>query len=560
MRRFRRFAPYLGAFIIYASLSLFYFGSSGSWTKNYAGHGADPYTYMWFFNWWPFAIRHHLNPFVTDYIWYPGGLNLAWTTSIPLLALALAPFTAILGPILLFNVLTMLAPVLSALTAFGFARYLIGKTWPSLVAGYLFGFSSYELGHLLGHLNFDISFFVPLAVWLCVARFRGDLRRLSFILLFSAVLIGQFGVSVEVLATLCLFGGLAWLIFWSFAPSSDRIKFWMLARDVVAAAPIVIAAVSPILLYMIKGMVDGQSALKVPDDYSLDLLNIFFPTCVNLMARDPMCQFQGGFAGNAAEQGAYLGLPLVLVIFDYFRRNFSLPYVKAFLILICTVLILSLGSVLRIGVFTTSMPLPWSILAHAPIFRDMLPIRFSLYIPLFASIICAFWLSEIHINRQWLGKVSLLLIAMVTLLPNRTAFTWSPWPASAFFQPKHIQQVLGYNRVVLIFPFFSRGPAMAWQLDAQMTFKQAAGYLGAIPEKEYGSFYIDGFLNGDSSRYFEASLEEFCIKHQVDYILLSPEAPPSIGSVISRLAWPSHIDNGIVVVKVPASLLLHAHS
>ena len=46
---------------------------------------------MWFLRWIPYAIEHVVDPFVTDQINAPAGVNLMWNSSITLISLALAP-------------------------------------------------------------------------------------------------------------------------------------------------------------------------------------------------------------------------------------------------------------------------------------------------------------------------------------------------------------------------------------------------------------------------------------------------------------------------------------
>ena len=52
----------------------------------------------WFLAWTPFALGHGLNPFFTNYIDFPLGVNLASNTSVPLLGFLAAPVTLALGP------------------------------------------------------------------------------------------------------------------------------------------------------------------------------------------------------------------------------------------------------------------------------------------------------------------------------------------------------------------------------------------------------------------------------------------------------------------------------
>jgi hypothetical protein len=51
------------------------------------GTGPDPRLMTWFLVWWPHALVHGLNPFLTKAMWTPQGINLAWQTSMPLVAL-----------------------------------------------------------------------------------------------------------------------------------------------------------------------------------------------------------------------------------------------------------------------------------------------------------------------------------------------------------------------------------------------------------------------------------------------------------------------------------------
>ena len=91
----------LPALAIYLALALIIFGRglARDPAGSFIGLTADPSVYMWFLVWWPHAIAHGLNPFVTDVLWAPAGFNLTWTTGIPLAGLVAAPITARFGPV-----------------------------------------------------------------------------------------------------------------------------------------------------------------------------------------------------------------------------------------------------------------------------------------------------------------------------------------------------------------------------------------------------------------------------------------------------------------------------
>jgi hypothetical protein len=67
--------------------------------RAYVGSGADPQIFIWMFAWWPHALLHGLDPFRTNAIWAPDTYNLAWTTSVPGLAVIFAPATLAFGPV-----------------------------------------------------------------------------------------------------------------------------------------------------------------------------------------------------------------------------------------------------------------------------------------------------------------------------------------------------------------------------------------------------------------------------------------------------------------------------
>jgi hypothetical protein len=55
----------------------------------------------------------------------PEGFNLAWSTSMPLLAALCAPVTLRWGPVMPMNLLALLTPALAALFAFMLIRRLL---------------------------------------------------------------------------------------------------------------------------------------------------------------------------------------------------------------------------------------------------------------------------------------------------------------------------------------------------------------------------------------------------------------------------------------------------
>jgi hypothetical protein len=95
--------------------------------------------------------------------------------------------------------LIVLALALSASTAFLLAHRLTGAFLPALLAGYLYGFSSYQLAHVVGHLPLVFVALLPAAAHLCARRVDGELGRRAFVLALGAVFAAQFLVATKVL-------------------------------------------------------------------------------------------------------------------------------------------------------------------------------------------------------------------------------------------------------------------------------------------------------------------------------------------------------------------------
>ncbi|MBA3330927.1 MAG: hypothetical protein H0T39_08675 [Actinobacteria bacterium] len=150
----------VAALALYALLSVAIFGRGvllSPHTHVVGDAGPDKTIAMWSLAWWPHALAAGRDPFDADVVWAPEGIDLAWVTSIPGASIAAWPLTALAGPVVSYNVLALAAPALSAWAAYALARELSGAPAPALLAGLLFGFSSYVVVHTVGHLNLTLA-------------------------------------------------------------------------------------------------------------------------------------------------------------------------------------------------------------------------------------------------------------------------------------------------------------------------------------------------------------------------------------------------------------------
>ena len=83
----RRIPTNLIVLVAYLTISFLYFAlpllSHPGRYLLAANQERDPELFVWSFAWWPHALLHGQNPFVTHAIWAPSGVDLAWANTLP---------------------------------------------------------------------------------------------------------------------------------------------------------------------------------------------------------------------------------------------------------------------------------------------------------------------------------------------------------------------------------------------------------------------------------------------------------------------------------------------
>jgi hypothetical protein len=559
------------ALAFYLILSLTFFGRWINWSSFYFGYTTDSLLFVWFLHWWPFAITHGLNPFICRYVWFPAGYNVTWATSVPVLAILMWPVTALGGPVLSYNILAVTAPALAAWTAFLLIRDITRDWAASLLCGFLFGFCTPELLQL-GQLNLSSVLLIPLILLLCLRRLQDRVKRKTFIILLSTSLALQLGISTEVLASLCLMGGLTWAVFAVFGSASERWSLFRLAIDIILCAPLTACITAPFLYYLVIGLADVPQIHPVWMQL-MEALYLFVPVVPVHSGSAVLVSVSKQLRGFAPDYFTYVSAPVLAILSIHFCRHMGKPNIRALLILIVATALLSLGPELFVNGRLTGLKLPWIIFTHIPILCSLIPVRFLLYLSLAAAITVALWLTEPMSLTARLPRFALAGLGCIFLRPadvqilksqwqthpmfqDQTALYWSRWPDHPFFTAAHIQTVLGNMPNVLLLPDPDAGPGTAWQLDAGLSFTQSNGYIGFRPKSEQKWSNLDGFLlGGEPISDFGRIFASFCSAHQINYILIGPGAPTATVSAIDALGWKHYIDTGIEVVTIPRIIL-----
>ena len=314
-----------------------------------------PTAFMWALEWWPHAVFHLQNPLLSHDVWTPQGLDLARATSVPAAALLASPVTALFGPLVAFNVLTILAPVTGAWAAYRLCLFVSHNPPASIVGGYLYGFSCYELAHMLGLLHTIFIFAAPVCALLVLKRLDELISVRRFVVLLAVTLIIQLLLSTELFLTLTMMGTITFIAAWLFAPSSRDRLLKLVAPVAVAYAATALLCVVYLYYALARGSGYGVDSSFT---YSADPLGFVIPTQTMWLGGRLFLPLSSKFLGGLGEQGAYLGLPLLMMLAAFFVQARRTVAAKILLCLIVVAGIWSLGPKLHVAGDNLGIDLP----------------------------------------------------------------------------------------------------------------------------------------------------------------------------------------------------------
>jgi hypothetical protein len=474
----------------------------GAWSTDPAHTslaGGDQYQATWYLAWVPFALLHGHNPFFSDYINYPFGLNTLTNTGIVFLGLLATPVTLLFGATAAYNTMVTLALASSATAGYVVIRRLTPWRPAAFIGGLLYGFSPYEMAEGSGHLHLSFAPLPPLML-LCLYEIvvgrTARPRRWAIALGLLATV--QFFIASELLVDTALVGASA-LVMVAIAqrhdlrPQAKRILPLLLQAGMVAAVllayPIWFALRGP-------GTIAGPVQL-VAQGYRADLLGPVVPDSLQLIAPHALAATADHFANNVVENGSYLGITLLIVMAGGVVWLWRLALVRLLAALGALWFVLSLGAALVLKVAPTGtangLPLPERLLADIPLFANIIPVRFSLFVVLFSAILLAVILDQLHqhlaapagadrsvvspfspaaVRRAVVVPVVIAVIALVPLIPALPLSGSKPAVTVPFFTTS-AYRAIAPGTPVLVFPYggYVTPAPVVWQASTFMHFK-----------------------------------------------------------------------------------------
>jgi len=506
---------------------------------------------MWFFKWWMFSLSHRLNPFITDYVWAPTGINLAWTTFVPLPSWISIPLQLTVGEPATYNIIVTLALPLAAFTAFLLCRRVTGAFWPSILGGYIFGFSPYMLGEVLAHLVLIAVFPVPLIALVTLKKLDGEISARRFSVLLASLLVLQFLCSVELFATLTIVGGFAFFLALALFDSDLRVRLLGLLKPTIAGYVMASALLSPYFFYLLA-LEFPHTPIWTPREFSADLVAFLVPSESLLLgtARSATA-LTHTFQGNIYENGAYLGITIILFIEIFRRRYWHEPVGKFLTISLVAIVIASMGPSLHI-LGSERMWMPWAVAGHLPLISIALPIRFMMYAFLVIAVMVAIWFARSDSRRP--SKQLAAAVILLSIAPNPTASFWvSRLEVPEFFTDRSYAKELSPREIILPLPFAQKGNSMYWQVQSDMYFRMAGAWTGVVP-LEFQRMPVMNYFHGRMDLPEAGDqLKAYLARFDVQAVVADPTAEHFQAwlPVLASLAIAPLKEGGVWIYKIP---------
>ena len=471
-------AAALGAFLLYLTCAVIL--TADAWRSpatHWIGGCCDPQQSIWFLQWLPFAVRNGADPLFTTMLNAPDGVNLMWNSAMtPLGVLAVLP-TMVGGPVFAYDVMIVLALALDGWLAWlVLRRYTPGAVGP-LLGGLVYTFSPYLVSHAAHHLNLTTAWAPPLFLLvldeLLVRRRRPPWLWGIALGLISAV---QLLASEELLATSVVSAGVLVLVMAACRPRkiAGGLRRLVLALVVATLTFLPLAARPLWMQFAGPQRIDGS--VLSPAGFSTDLLNLVVPTPYQLLAPAAATGVSRHFSGLFHEAGAYLGLPLLVLLVVIAIRRWSDLRIRVPFLVALVLLVLSFGPYLLVGGDATGLPMPWLPLSLLPLLDNVITARFALYVWLAVAVIVAVETDEWLLLpwRRAIPRLAVLAAALVLVVPAPIGSSTVPQPA---FFARWAAQGIGTDETVMVAPYFTNGAGAAPMLWAAL-----AGDAVRMPE------------------------------------------------------------------------------
>ncbi len=514
----------------------------------------DPNFYLWSLRWWPYALRHGLNPLYSTQLDAPVGHALAWTATVPALSLLVAPLTLMAGPVIAFNVLAIAAVPVGAWAAFVLCRRLTGRFWPALAAGAVFGCSAYETNHYgAGQMNLTYTLLLPILAYLMLLWRDKAISSRAFVILAALALAIQFYISLEIFADLTAFLFICLGAGWVLAGRRYRAEVLSLAR--LTGLGYVIAGVlaAPYIRYALL-----TTPPKPPALVSLDLASLVIPRAGRTFG---ISWLAGAAAGpHPVSNGGYVGVPLLVLAVLLAATAWSSRLVRFLSVMLVLIVAASLGPELYLEGHPVAR-LPWAALYQLPIVRNAYATRLMLFAYLALAVAVALWLADTGLARStrraaW-GRYALALLVIGTVAADTPAIVVTRnSTVPAFISSGQYRDDLSNGEIVVVVSNV-RNAGMLWQAQSDYYFRIAGGFLNeGFSHRTDLPVPVQQLVRGTPAA--AASFEKFVKADHVGAILVDARYIPRWTGIFGKVGLVAHRVGSVIVYPTDGCQGCHA--
>jgi hypothetical protein len=319
-----------------------------------------------------------------------------------------------------------------------------------------------------------------------------------------------------------MFGAIALVVAYLTIPEmATRIR--SLAKLCALALGATAIVLSPYLYHVV--MASGFSSHPVwnTTPQGTDLLELLIPTnALMLGAISPLSEIGSRYMHGPVEAGAYLGVPMLLVVIWFVRSNWHRGEVRLLAIMLAIVYVASFGSRIHVAGYEL-FGMPWKLVSRIPLIGSAFPVRLGVYVYLIVALIASMWISDLDASAVL--KTATVALIVIFTLPNLRGLHWvHQLDTPEFFRSGDFTKHLAPGETILALPYGENGNSMYWQAETGMYFSMAEGHF-PLPKTFAAWPIVDVFMDGGAIPDIGEQLNAFVATHGVSAILFRQQDP-----------------------------------
>jgi hypothetical protein len=363
------------------------------------------------------VVFHGANPFFSDRLNVPDGVNMMANTSVLALSLPFAPVTHWFGPgVTVVLLLTLGLAGTAAAWYRVLSRHLVRSRLAAWVGGAWCGFCPALVGHANGHVNFVSQFVVPFLIWQ-VFRLREPGRILRGGVIVGLLIVLQVFLNEETL----LFTAISLAVFVVVWAAMRWRAALAVAGRFLAGLGVAAGVAGVLLAYPLWFQFAGPGSYAgqpfPPDQYVTDLLSIGAYSRQALAGNGAIAR---ALSVSATEENTFFGLPLVILLGIAVRMLWRSVFARAVAITAVVLLVMSMGPRLQVAKHLTAIRLPFGLVSHVPIVDLVSVTRFAMVTATLVGVLLAMAVDRAgeYPRRRRVAFGVALAVALVPVIPK----------------------------------------------------------------------------------------------------------------------------------------------